>query len=152
MQRGIEKGKQSEHTPQADQPGPAGQTTQWRHRQGDQQQTQRPIAGRMGDGLHRIGANAAVQALPYQEDEREQTGDEQRRLDDAQDALGRRSHDGTLRRQQGIQLHKSPDATPLDGRGHKPGQLHDVTQGRSAFPNERTTRNAVPCFSLGTAL
>jgi len=80
VQAGVEEREQAEHAPIADQRVVAGDAAQWRHRQGGEQQAQRPVATTVGDLLHRVGAELAIQGVGEQPGERQQAGGEQRQL------------------------------------------------------------------------
>ena len=78
VQQSVEKGIQPEHPPKADPSLPARDPAQWGDGQRDQQKTQRPIAGRVGDDLDRVRAQIALIRLQPEQRQRHQRGQEYR--------------------------------------------------------------------------
>ena len=80
VQRGVEEGEQSDHAAHADQPVLAGDAAQGRDGEGGEDEDQRPVAGRVGDDLDGIGAQAVVKGLPDEAFDGDQRGQEDDRF------------------------------------------------------------------------
>ena len=95
VQSAVEKGEQSEHSPQSDEPVLPGQFPQRRDRQRDQQERQRAITGRVRDLFNWIGAQLGAQTLPDKVAQRHKAAQEDRGFEVAGHLVGfRRSTSG----------------------------------------------------------
>ena len=80
VEHGIEEGKQPEHPPEADNRVPAGRAANRRNGESNDDETERPETGLVGDFDERIGGEAAVEAAPDQVRERNERSRKDERL------------------------------------------------------------------------
>jgi len=80
VQHGIEKGKQPEHAPEADNRVPAGDAANRSDGESNDDEAERPEAGLVGDFDERIGGEVAVEAAPDQVRERHERSRKDDRL------------------------------------------------------------------------
>src|SRR5207302_635055 len=76
MQGSVEECEQSDHAPDANQPGLACEAAERRDGERNQDKSKCPVAGRVGNDLDGIRAQAAVERLPGKAFERDQRGEE----------------------------------------------------------------------------
>jgi hypothetical protein len=69
MKASIEKREQSEHAAEPDKAGSSQGNTRGCNGQRDEQESQGPVAGRMGNELDRVGSQAFMRPAPSQSDD-----------------------------------------------------------------------------------
>ena len=83
MQAAIKESVKAEHPAELNQPVPAGDFAQGRHRHRQHQKNQRHHAGRQDEEILRIRAELVMRLIPHQQRQRHQAVDQNQQLDEA---------------------------------------------------------------------
>ena len=76
VETAIEERKQPQHSPKPNRLVPACQTPKGRNAQGQDEKTQNPVTGSVGDALDRVGAQIARERPPDQQEKRDKAQQE----------------------------------------------------------------------------